>query len=257
MIHPTAIIHEHSEIHASVEIGPWCVIGAGVKIGKDTKLVSHVVVEGSTTIGEGNVIFPFTVLGAVPQDLKYQGEQTRLIIGNHNTIRESVTMNLGTLQGGGETRIGDHNLIMAYTHLGHDCILGNHVILANGAGLAGHVEIDDYANLGGMVGVSQFVRIGAHSYVTGQSGLEKDVPPFSIACGARPCKLRGANIVGLRRRGFQVDTIQKINEVIKLWVRPEIQKEPCLYEIKLQYGEIPEIQQFIKFIEETKNGAVR
>lgn len=257
MIHPTAIIHPEAQIDPSVEIGPWCTIGRHAKIGKGTKLVSHVVVDGWTEIGENNVFFPFSVVGAVPQDLKYKGEATKLIIGNNNTIRENVTLNLGTVQGGGETTLGNGNLLMAYTHLGHDCRVGNHCIIANYGGFAGHVTVEDYATLGGMVGISQFVRIGAYSYIGGQSGLERDVPPFTIALGARPCQLKGANIVGLRRRGMAAETISKINEAIKLWIRPDVQREQCLLEIESQFGEIAEIQQFVKFIRGSEVGVVR
>ncbi len=257
MIHPTAIIHPEAKIDPSVEIGPWCTVGPNVKIAKGTRLISHVVVEGWTEIGEDNVIYPFSVLGAIPQDLKYKGEPTRLIIGNKNTIRESVTLNLGTVGGGGKTQIGDHCLIMAYTHLGHDCIVGNHCIIANYGGLAGHVIVEDHAIIGGMVGISQFVRVGAHAYVGGQSGLERDVPPYAIVFGARPTELKGTNIVGLRRRGFASDVIQKINEAMKLWSRPDVQKEQCLLEIESQYGEIQEIKSFLNFIRASETGVVR
>jgi UDP-N-acetylglucosamine acyltransferase len=257
MIHPNAQVHPEAKIDPSVEIGPWCSIGPHVSIARNSKLLSHVVVEGHTEIGEENTIFPFSVLGAVPQDLKYKGEPTRLVIGNHNTIREGVTLNLGTVQGGGVTQMGDHNLIMAYTHMGHDCIIGNHCIIANYGGLAGHVIMDDYVTIGGMTGISQFVRIGAHAYIGGQSGLERDVPPYTIALGARPSSLKGANIVGLRRRGYTADRIQKINEAIKLWMRPDIQKEQCLLEIESQYGEHPDIQLFVSFIRKSETGVVR
>ncbi len=257
MIHPSAQIHPDAQIDPSVEVGPWCSIGPKVKIGRNTRLMSHVVIDGWTEIGEENTLFPFSVLGAVPQDLKYKGEPTRLVIGHHNTIREGVTLNLGTAQGGGVTQMGDHNLIMAYTHLGHDCILGNHCIIANYGGLAGHVILEDHVTIGGMTGVSQFVRVGAHAYIGGQSGLERDVPPYTIALGARPTSLKGANIVGLRRRGFSAERIQKINEAIKLWTRPDIQKEQCLLEIESQYGEYADIQNFVSFIRKSETGVVR
>jgi len=257
MIHSTAIVHPEAQLDPSVEVGPWCVIGPHVKIGKNTKLISHVVVDGWTEIGEDNHIFPFSVLGAIPQDLKYKGEATKLIIGNRNTIRESVTLNLGTVQGGGVTQVGDDCLLMAYTHLGHDCIVGNHCIVANYGGLAGHVTLEDYVTIGGMTGISQFVRVGAHAYVGGQSGLERDVPPYTITMGSRSTVIKGTNIVGLRRRGFPAETIQKINEAIKLWVRPDIQKEQCLLEIESQYGEVPEIKKLISFIRKSETGVVR
>lgn len=257
MIHSTAQIHPEAQIDSSVEIGPWCTVGPHVRIGPGTKLISHVVIDGWTQIGSKNTIFPFSVLGGIPQDLKYQGEPTQLIIGDHNIIRENVTINLGTIQGGGITRVGNHCLIMASSHLGHDCLVGNHCIIANFGGLAGHVILEDYVILGGMTGVSQFIRIGAHGYIGGQSGVEKDVPPYSIAIGQRPCSLKGANIVGLKRRGFATETIQKINEAIKLWSRHDVQKEQCLLEIESQYGEIPEIQKFISFIRKSETGVVR
>jgi UDP-N-acetylglucosamine acyltransferase len=257
MIHPSAIVHPEAQLDPSVEVGPMCIIGPKVKIGRGTKLMGHVVIEGRTTIGENNTIHAFAVLGGVPQDLKYKGEDTELIIGNNNTIRESVTMNLGTVQGGGKTVLGDHNLIMAYSHLGHDCIVGSHCILANSAGLAGHVILEDYVTLAGLCGVSQFVRVGAHCYIAGYTGLERDVPPYCLAMGLRPTAIKGANIVGLRRRGMPAETIQKINEAIKLWMRPDIQKDQCLLEIEAQYGEYPEIQRFVAFIRASEAGVCR
>lgn len=257
MIHPSSQVHPEAQIDPSVEIGPFCTVGPHVKIGRGTRLISHVVIDGWTDIGQDNIIFPFGVLGAVPQDLKYKGEPTRLVVGNNNTIREGVTLNLGTAQGGEVTKVGDHCLIMAYAHLGHDCAVGNHCIIANYGGLAGHVILEDYAIVGGMTGISQYVRIGAHAYIGGDSGLERDVPPYCIALGSRPCILKGANIVGLRRRGFPAETIQKINEAIKLWARPDVQKEQCLLEIESQYGEYPEIQNFIGFIRKSEVGVFR
>ncbi|MDR3608105.1 MAG: acyl-ACP--UDP-N-acetylglucosamine O-acyltransferase [Oligoflexia bacterium] len=256
-IHPTSIVHPQASIHSSAEIGPWCTIGPNVKIGAGSRLTSHVVVEGHTTIGENNIIFPFAVLGAVPQDLKYKGEPTELIIGNHNTIREGVTMNLGTVQGGGVTSVRDHCLIMGYTHLGHDCILGSHVIISNGSGLAGHVKIEDHVQIGGMCGISQFVHIGAYVYIGGQSGVDRDVPPYSIAMGSRPCIIKGANIVGLRRRGIPAETITKINEALKLWTRSDVQREQCILEIESQFGEVPEIQGLVAFIRKSELGVTR
>jgi UDP-N-acetylglucosamine acyltransferase len=257
LIHPSALIHPEAKLHPSVEVGPFCTIGAHVEIGKGTRLTSHVAVDGWTKIGEDNVFFPFSLIGGVPQDLKYKGEPTRLEIGNRNTIRESVTLNLGTAQGGGVTKLGDDNLIMASVHVGHDSIIGNHCIIVNFVGLAGHVTLEDYVTLGGMTGVSQFCRVGAHSYIGGQSGIERDVPPYTIALGSRPCTIKGANIVGLRRRGYTAENISKINEAIKLWARPDVQKEQCLLEIESQYGEVPDIRSFISFIRKSEHGVVR
>ncbi len=257
LIHPTAIIHPSAELDPTVEVGPWCTIGPKVKLAAGNRLISHVVIEGRTTVGEGNTFFPFSSIGLIPQDLKYKGEDTELIIGSHNSIREAVTLNLGTVQGGGKTVIGDHNLLMAYTHLGHDCIVGNHCIIANSGGLAGHCIVEDYVTMGGMCGVAPFVRIGAHAYIAGFSGVEKDIPPFAIAIGQRPCAIKGANIVGLRRRGVPSDKISKINESIKLWMRGDVEKERCLLEIESQYGEIPEVAQFVSFIRGSQYGTAR
>ncbi len=257
MIHETAKVDLGAEIGTGVEIGPYCIVGPNVKIGDETQLMSHVVIDGHTEIGERNVFFPFSVIGAIPQDLKYKGEPTRVKIGNRNRIRENVTINLGTEAGGGVTSVGDDNLIMAYVHLGHDCHVRDHCILANNVGLAGHVEIESYANLGGMVGVSQFVKVGEHSYITGQSGLEKSVPPYCIAMGSRPCRVKGPNIVGLRRHGISSADITKLNEAIKLWTRPDIEKEQSLLEIESQYGDCKEIKHFVGFIRESRAGVVR
>ena len=256
-IHPTAIVNSDAKIDPSVEIGPWCVVGPSVTIGRGTKLLSHVVVDGATEIGQDNVIHPFAVIGGVPQDLKYKGEKTRLVVGDRNVIRESVTLNLGTVGGGGLSKIGNDNLMMAYSHLGHDSIIGDHCVIANSVAIAGHVTVEDWAIIGGQSGVVQFVRIGAHSYIAGQTGVEKDVPPFCIAVGMRPPQCKGTNIVGLRRRGVSSETIQKINEAIKLWTRPDVQKEQALLEIHSQYGDLPEIQQFIAFIRKSEMGVCR
>jgi UDP-N-acetylglucosamine acyltransferase len=257
MIHATAIVDKKAELDSSVEVGPWCVVGPDVKIGKNTKLLSHVVVSGHTTIGEGNTVHPFAVLGGTPQDLKYKGEPTLLIIGDHNTIRESVTFNTGTVTGGNKTVVGSHNLIMATTHLGHDVIIGDHVIVANGCSLAGHVIVEDYAIVGGMNGIAQFVRIGTHCYTGGFSAIEKDIPPYSIAVGVRPCSVKGANIVGLRRKGFASDVIRMINESIKLWTRPDVPKEQALLEMESQYGDCVEVQKLVEFIRNSEYGVSR
>lgn len=256
-IHPTAIIESGAELDHGVSVGPFCRIGSNVKVGKGTTFQSHVVVEGHSSIGSDNTFFPFSVIGAVPQDLKYKGEPTRLIIGDNNTIRESVTLNLGTVQGGGETRVGNGNLIMAYVHLGHDTVVHNGTILANSVQVAGHAIIEDYANVGGLTGIIQYVRVGAYTYVGAFSSVEKDAPPFSVVLGSRPCILRGANIVGLRRRGFAPDQIMRINESLKLWGRSDVPKEQCLVEIESQFGEYSEIQTLTNFIRKSDTGVIR
>ncbi len=256
-IHPSSIIHPEARLHPSVEVGPWCQIGPKVTIGKGTRLISNVVIDGRTTIGEDNVFFPFSAIGMIPQDLKYKGEDTELIIGDRNSIRENVTLNLGTVQGGGKTVIGSDNLLMAYTHLGHDCYVGNHCILANNAGLAGHCVLEDYVTMGGMCGVGPFVRIGSYAYIAGFSGVEKDIPPFAIAIGSRPCAIKGTNIVGMRRRGIAAEAISVVNESIKLWMRSDVEKERCLLEIESQYGDRSEVQKLVAFIRGSQYGTAR
>jgi UDP-N-acetylglucosamine acyltransferase len=238
-------------------VGPYCIIGQNVKVGEGTRFHSHVVVDGWTTIGKHNEFFQFGSIGAIPQDLKYKGEKTELIIGDHNTFRESVTLNLGTVQGIGKTEVGSHNLLMAYVHLGHDVVVGNHAIIANSANLAGHVIVEDYANIGGMTGIIQFIRIGAYSYIGGCSIIDRDVTPFTVVVGARPVELKGANIIGLRRRGFKNETISAISESLKLWKRPDVMKEQCLLEIESQFGEIAEVKQLIQFIRKSESGCVK
>lgn len=256
-IHPTAIVAEGAELGPGVEVGPYCMVGPNVKLGAGSKLLSHVVIEGHTRIGEGNVFFQFCSIGAVPQDLKYKGEPTELIIGSHNTFRECVTLNLGTVQGGGKTVVGDHNLLMAYVHLGHDSIVGNHCILANSVNLAGHVIVEDYANVGGVTGVTQFLKIGTHAYVGASSLVDRDVPPFSIVVGNRPCEMKGANIIGLRRKGYTAAAITAINESIKLWKRADVTKDQCLLEIETQFGDVPEVQRLVQFIRKSESGCLR
>ncbi len=256
-IHPSSIVDPLAELGVDVEIGPFCRVGPHVKVGDRSRLLSHVVVEGWTTLGTDNTVFPFAVLGAIPQDLKYRGEPTQLIIGNHNTLRESVTLNLGTVQGGGKTVLGDHNLVMAYVHFGHDCIVGNHTILANSVGLAGHVIVEDYATIGGMAGVIQFMKIGKYSYVGGKATVDRDVVPYSIVIGERPCGIKGTNIVGLKRKGFSSEVISAINETLRLWRRPDVTKDQCLAEIEAAYGSVSEVRDLIAFIRSSENGCTK
>ena len=256
-IHPTSIVNSKAELADDVVVGPFCTIGPNVKVGKGTRFMSHVVVDGVTTIGEGNNFFPFSVIGGIPQDLKYKGEPTELIIGNNNTIRESVTLNLGTVQAGGKTVLGSNNLLMAYVHFGHDAIVGDNTVIANAVSLAGHVIVEDYAIIGGMVGCAQFTRVGKYSYIGGMASVDRDIPPFTIAVGSRPCEIKGANIVGLRRKGFKADTITKVIETIKLWKRPDITKDQCLLEIESQYGDTAEVMDFVNFIKKSENGCIK
>ena len=218
LIHPTAIVAEGAQLDPSVSVGPYAVIGANVSIGARTTVGAHCVIEGRTTIGADNKIFQFSSLGAVPQDKKYAGEPTQLVIGDRNTIREFCTFNLGTAQDAGVTRIGDDNWIMAYVHIAHDCVLGNQITMANNATLAGHVEVGDWATVGGLTGVLQRMRIGAHTMVGFASHVGKDVPPFMVVDG-NPLAVRAVNLVGLRRRDFSAERIAAIREMHKLIYR--------------------------------------
>ncbi len=215
-IHPTAVIEEGAQIGDNVSIGPFCVIGEHVVLGDNVSLKNHVVVEGHTTIGEGTTVFPFASLGTQPQDLKFKGEPSTLIIGANNTIREHVTMNPGTSNEDGgngrmKTRVGDNCLFMMGAHVAHDCIVGNNVILANNATLAGHVEVGDFVIIGGLSAVHQFTRIGDHAMIGGMSGVEGDVIPYALVKGER-ANLCGLNLIGLKRRGFDKDAIRALQK---------------------------------------------
>ncbi|RYF41986.1 MAG: acyl-ACP--UDP-N-acetylglucosamine O-acyltransferase [Comamonadaceae bacterium] len=217
-IHPTAIVAEGARIDPSVSVGPYAVIGPHVVIGLGTTVGAHCVIEGRTTIGADNRIFQFASLGAAPQDKKYAGEDTHLVIGDRNTIREFCTFNLGTTQDRGVTTIGDDNWIMAYVHIAHDCVVGNQTILANNATLAGHVHVADQAIIGGLTGVHQFVKVGAHVMAGFASHISQDVPPFMMVDG-NPLAVRGLNLEGLRRRGFSAERIAVIKLMHRLLYR--------------------------------------
>ncbi len=214
-IHPTAVVDPAAKLGEDVSIGPFCVVGQGVQLGDRVRLTSHVVVEGRTRIGEDSVIYPFASIGHRPQDLKFKGEPSELIIGRNNQIREHVTMSPGTEGGGMVTRIGDNGLFMVGVHVAHDCIVGNNAVLANNATLAGHVEVGDFVTIGGLSAVRQFVRIGSHAMIGGMSGVEKDVIPYGLVMGDR-ARLAGLNLVGLERRGFQKDEIHALRAAYRL-----------------------------------------
>jgi UDP-N-acetylglucosamine acyltransferase len=238
-IHPSAIVEPGAQIAEDVEIGPWCEVGADVRIGPGTRVGSHVVLAGRTSIGGGNRIFPFCSLGTEPQDKKYAGEPTELVIGEGNTIREYCLFNTGTAQGGGVTRIGSGNWIMAYAHVAHDCLLGDHVIVANGVQIAGHVVVGDYAIIGGTSAVHQFVRVGAHTMSGGGSILLQDLPPF-VLCNGNPARPHGIHIEGLRRRGFDDDTIGELRRAYKIVYRDNVPLAQAREALAAQIGQAPE-----------------
>lgn len=247
-IHPSAIIAPTAKIADNVQIGPYCVIDGDVAIGSGTQLVSHVTVSGHTTIGRNCTIYPFTSLGHPPQDLKFKGEASKLVIGDNNMIREQVTMNPGTEGGGLLTAVGDNCLFMVGSHVAHDCKVGNRVIMANNATLGGHVEVGDHAIIGGLAAVHQFVRIGPHAIIGGMSGVEHDVIPFGSVMGER-ASLAGLNLVGLKRQGFDRDTIHALRNAYKMLFEEE---DGTLAERSVKtrehYNGVAEVMQMLAFV---------
>jgi UDP-N-acetylglucosamine acyltransferase len=256
MIHKTAIAHRKAQLAGDVEVGPYTIIGENVKIGRGTRIGPHVVIQGWTEIGEENQIFQFASIGTNPQHTKYRGEQTRLKIGNRNIIREFVTMNLGTEGGEGITTLGDDNFFMAYSHLAHDCEVGNNTLFANSATLAGHVIVEDFAIIGGLVAIHQFVRIGSLAMIGGGSMVSKDVPPYTLAVGDR-ARLYGLNLVGLRRREFPEELILKLKRVYKIVFNSKLKLSEAVKKVRKSFGDIPEVNNFIDFIESSKRGICR
>lgn len=255
-IHPTAIISPDAELDEGVEISPYAVIGSDVQIGKNTFIGPHAVIDDFTRIGEGCRIFQFCSIGAPPQDLKFGGEKTRVIIGNFNTIREFVTIHRATSADIGVTIIGDHNLLMAYTHVAHNCKLGNHVIMSNVATLGGHVHVEDYAIISGLSAVHQFTRIGAHCIIGGASGVAKDIPPYTMANGNH-AKLYGLNLIGLKRRNFSEETIKALNKAYRIIFRSHLLLEAAIKKAEEEVESFPEVQHFVQFIKESKRGICR
>jgi UDP-N-acetylglucosamine acyltransferase len=256
LIDERAVVSPKAEIHAEAYVGPYAIVGDDVVIGRGTRVEAHAVVKGPTTIGEDNRIFQFASIGDDPQDKKYAGEPTRLTIGNRNTIREYVTINRGTAQDRGETLIGDDNWIMAYVHIAHDCVIGNHTIFANAATLAGHVRIDDYAILGGFSGIHQFCRIGAHAFLAAHSFASMDVPAYVTAAG-RPAEPRGINAEGLKRRGYTPEQIRNIREAYKLVYRQGLKLEDAIATLTEQVGDAPELGLLLETLRDSKRGVAR
>ncbi|MGH6816549.1 MAG: acyl-ACP--UDP-N-acetylglucosamine O-acyltransferase [Hyphomicrobiaceae bacterium] len=254
-IHPTALVAPGARIGAGVRIGPYCVIGARVVVGDRCRLHSHVVIEGRTTLGDDNEVFPFAALGHGPQDLKHKGDDTRLEIGAANRIRESVTMNPGTAGGGGLTKVGSHGLFMVGSHVAHDCAVGDHVVFVNNAALGGHCVIGDYVILGGLSAVHQFVRIGAHAFLGGMSGLENDLIPFGVAVGDRAA-LQGLNIIGLKRRGFSREQIQTLRNAYRLLFAQEGTLLERLGDVETMFAGNAEVAKIVGFIRERSDRAL-
>jgi UDP-N-acetylglucosamine acyltransferase len=245
-IHPSAIIDPKAQIGSNVSIGPFCVVGANVTLHDNVELKSHVVVEGHTTVGEGTRIFPFASIGHAPQDLKYKGEPSELIIGKNNTIREHATMNPGTESGGMKTVIGDNGLFMMATHVAHDCIIGNRVIMANNATLGGHVQVGDHVLIGGLAAVHQFVRIGSFAVIGGMSGVESDVIPYGRVKGER-AHLAGLNLIGLERGGFEKDTVKILQRATKQLFDGEGTLDERIKAMSEEYKNDKAVMQMIEF----------
>lgn len=256
-IHPTAIIDPKSEIAADAEIGPYCIVGANVAVGSRTQLVAHVVLEGKLAIGEDNIFYPYSNIGAAPQDLKYKGEPSETRIGHRNKIREFVTVNRGTEGGGMVTAIGDDNLLMAYVHIAHDVIVTNRAILANSVTFAGHVHVGEYANIGGHAGIHQFVRIGRHSMVGSYSVINQDVLPFSTIASPREVNVYGANRIGLERRGFTPEQIEPLQNAFRILTRAGLNTSQALSRIEEELPKTAEIEELIEFIRTSKQGCIK
>ncbi|MGK2943896.1 MAG: acyl-ACP--UDP-N-acetylglucosamine O-acyltransferase [Desulfuromonadales bacterium] len=256
MIHPAAIIQPGARLAENVSVGAFAVIGEHVVIGSGTTVASHVVIEGWTEIGCDNRIFQFSSIGAAPQDLKYAGQETYLKIGDRNRIREFTTLNRGTVEGGGVTRVGNDNLFMAYSHVAHDCIVHDHAILANGATLAGHVEVESAAILGGLSAVHQFCRIGCQSMISGGAMVTQDIPPYTVAQGDR-ARTVGLNLIGLKRRGFSEEAINGIKKAYRLIFRSGLRLEEALQKITEDVQLTPELEHFVSFIKDSQRGIAR
>lgn len=256
MIHPTAIVDPSAKLAAGVQVGAYSIIGADVEIGAGTTVGPHVVVQGPTRIGRNNRIWQFASLGADPQDKKFRGERTELVIGDGNTIREFVTVNRGTGDGGGVTRIGDDNWIMAYVHVAHDCRVGSHTILANNATLAGHVEVGDHVILGGFTGVHQFCKIGAHAFSAMCSAINRDVPPFVYAAGQFAVP-RGVNSEGLKRRGFTPERIAAIKRAYRTLYMAGLPLNDAIAELAAQAQDSTDVADMLAFIRSSERSLVR
>jgi len=256
LIHPQAIIENGAIIGSNVRIGPWSYIAKDVVIGDNCIINSHVVIKGPTKIGQGNQFFQFASIGEDCQDLKYAGEPTELIIGDNNIFRESCTVHRGTIQDNSLTQIGNNNLFMAYTHIAHDCMIGNHCILANNASIAGHVHVGDYAILGGMTGVHQFCHIGAHSFVAANTLILKDIPPYLMVSG-QPASPFGLNSEGLKRRGFDKNVILMIKRAYKEVYRKGLNVTEALEKVEALADDIPELVIFAEFIRNSSRGIAR
>jgi UDP-N-acetylglucosamine acyltransferase len=256
MIHETAIIDPGAEIDENVTIGPYCVVRGDVFIGAGTEIGSHVVIEPYVTIGPQCRIYQFAAIGATPQSVKFEGEKTFVKVGRGTTLREFVTIHRGTGFGGGVTQIGEDCFLMAYTHVAHDCQVGNRVVLSNNTTLAGHIEIGDYATVGGLVAIHQFVRIGPYAFVGGKSAVVKDIPPYVIAAGDR-ARLHGLNSVGLKRHGFSRQNLSQLKKAYRIIFRIGLTRNEAIERVLAEVEHTPEVMAFLEFIKASRRGVTR
>lgn len=256
-IHSTAIVDPAARIHESADIGPFCIIGPEVEIGARTRLMANLYIEGPTWIGEDNLFYPYSTVGVASQDLKYHGERAETRIGSRNKIREFVTIHRGTEGGGLVTRIGDDNLLMAYAHVAHDVLIGNHTILANGATFAGHVTIEDYVGIGAFTGVHQFCRVGKHAYIGGYSVITQDVMPYSMTVTPREAKVFGANRTGLERRGIAPQSIEALQNAFRLLTRGGLNTSQAVEKIRAEIPPCDEVDELLAFIKASQRGVIK
>lgn len=255
-IHETAIVEKGAELDSGVIVGAYAIVHAGARVGAGTTVGPHSVIEGSVTLGRNNRVSQFASLGSEPQDLKYNGEPTRVEIGDDNTIREFTTVNRGTEGGGGITNIGNSNILMAYSHVAHDCHVGSSVVLANCATLAGHVTIEDYAVVGGLAGIHQYCRIGTSAMIGGASAVVQDVPPFCMAHGNH-ADLRGLNAIGLRRRGFTAEQIKEVRAAYKILFQKGLKLKDAIETLKRDFAGSEPVQTMVRFVAGSERGIVR
>jgi UDP-N-acetylglucosamine acyltransferase len=256
-VHPTAILDPGAQVAASADIGPYCIIGANVRIGEESRLMGHVFVEGPTQIGSGNTFYPYSSVGVAPQDLKYKGEVSETIIGDRNRIREFVTIHRGTEGGGMLTRIGNDNLLMAYTHVAHDVQVGDHTVLSNAVTLGGHVVVGDWAVVGASTGVHQFCRIGRHAMIGGYSVITQDVLPFATTVMEREVRVFGANRTGLERRGFPNEAIEALQTSLRILTRSGLNTSQAIERIVAELPGVEEVEELLAFIASSQRGFIK
>jgi len=256
-IHQTANVHPKARLDSGVSIGPYCHLGEGVSIHKNTKLEANIFITGKTEIGEDCLFSPFSSIGTEPQDITYENEETTTKIGSRNVFREFITVNRGTIKGGGQTIIGDDNYFMAYSHIAHDCLVGNETIFMNGATLAGHVTIDDYATVSAFSGIHQFCRVGKHAYIGGYSVITQDVIPFCRVAGGRPAVIYGLNAIGLRRRGFSRERIKDLKDMFKIIFYSDLNTAQAIAKIEESFKPSEDREEITKFISSSKRGIIK